>query len=72
MANKNRPAILSLVEKAWGSVGQEAATEESLNQSVGRSDGYESRPTKPPGRELSGSRKGPRKITRVVPPPRRP
>ena len=77
MANKNRPAILGLVEKAWGSVGQEASSEDQIsresqaNQNTTRSGssdkGYS---TKSPGRGVSGGRKGPRKP--APRPPRRP
>ena len=70
MAKTNRPAILGLVEKAWGSVGQEAGTEETLSSEahpdtqISRSGGGSG---KAPG---YGGRKGQRKAP--VKPPRRP
>ena len=76
MSNKNRPAILGLVEKAWGSVGQEAAVESQIQSGRGsgqaetRSSSDKGYSTKSPGREIGGGRKGPRKP--APRPPRRP
>jgi len=80
MSKKNRPAILGLVEKAWGSVGQEAGVEDTI-QAEGRSTQAGSRgsgssdrgySTKSPGRGYGGGRKGPRKPAAPSRPPRRP
>ena len=68
MAKAKRAVILGLVEKAWGSVGQEASSEETISRDsqaqTSRSPGGSG---KAPG---YGARKGQRKGP-LAPPPRR-
>ena len=76
MAKKERggkPAILALVDAAWGSSGT-SPQEGSLSKgSSGGPQGYDTKPggksAKSPGGRLSGGRKGPRKPAPA--PPRR-
>ena len=70
----NRPAILALVEKAWGSAGTESSAEGEVGAG-GKSGGqYNPSPRSGGGGRGPGygSRKGVRKPAPKGPPPRRP
>ena len=73
MARGNRPAILGLVEKAWGKAGSGAPTEEAIGDQVSHSKQEIRQQTRGGGGGKApgyGARKGVRKP--APRPPRRP
>ena len=83
MANDNRPAILGIVEKAFGGTGekkQEIVGGDSAakgdyqtgKKSSSKESLYQGKSTKAPGQSYSGSRKGLRKPAAAPPPRRKP
>ena len=83
MADTNRPAILGLVEKAWGgsgekkqeTVGGDSAAKgdyQAGKKSSSKESPSQGKSTKAPGQSYSGSRKGLRKPAAAPPPRRKP
>lgn len=81
MARKesNRPAILGIVEKAFGGTGEVKQerigdSDSAYMHSKDKASDPPSAPTKAPGQAYGGGRKGPRKAPASPPrrPPRRP